>query len=69
MTLKTNYTQDVLYPHLLPLYKQLLPGDAIKLLPSRESTSMRYAYDNEDENSWIRLKPLESFNTKSTLVT
>ncbi|XP_034481803.1 uncharacterized protein LOC117787400 [Drosophila innubila] len=65
--IKKNYTCDALYTHLLPRFEQLLPAAATKLLPSRESTSMRYAYayDNEDNNEWIQLAPLESFNTKS----
>lgn len=53
----------MLYPHLLPRFEQLLPADAIKQLPSRESTSMRYAYDNEKDNAWIQLAPLETLST------
>ncbi|KAM8708635.1 hypothetical protein ACLKA7_015581 [Drosophila subpalustris] len=63
--IQTNYAKDMLYPHLLPRYKQLLPDDAIKLLPSRESISMRYAYDNEEENVWVQLAPLETLRANT----
>ncbi|KRG06535.1 mucin-17 isoform X2 [Drosophila mojavensis] len=66
--IKKNYAKDTLYPHLLPRYEKLLPADAEELLPSMESTSMRYAYGEEHENAWMHLRPEEGFQKEDESV-
>ncbi|XP_023167589.2 uncharacterized protein LOC111597228 isoform X2 [Drosophila hydei] len=65
---RTNYAKDALYPNLLPCYEKLSPAEAKDLLPSMESTSMRYAYGRADDNAWMHLRPQEGFNKKNESV-
>lgn len=67
-SVEKNFTNDMLYPHLLPRFVKLLPDIVSNILPSRESQSMRYAYGNKTNNAWKQLQPLESFSEKSTLI-
>ncbi|XP_034103696.1 uncharacterized protein LOC117567682 isoform X1 [Drosophila albomicans] len=62
-----NYSNNPLYASLLPYYEQLSHAEAIKLLPSRESSSMRYAYGHK-VHDWLRLAPLEAFNKEDEFV-
>ncbi|XP_017954882.1 mucin-17 [Drosophila navojoa] len=66
--IQNNYAKDTLYPHLLPRYEKLSPADAEELLPSMESTSMRYAYGGEHENDWMHLRPQEGFQREDESV-
>ncbi|XP_064545465.1 uncharacterized protein LOC135433371 [Drosophila montana] len=59
---ETNYAKSILYPHLVPRYEKLSAADTRQLLPSKDSTSMRYAYDTVDDNGWMQLKPMEGFS-------
>ncbi|KAH8372200.1 hypothetical protein KR093_010562 [Drosophila rubida] len=63
-----NYSMEALYANLLPYYEQLPPAEAIKLLPSRESSSMRYSYGHKADNDWQRLAPLEGLNKKDEYI-
>ncbi|KAH8388863.1 hypothetical protein KR215_002729 [Drosophila sulfurigaster] len=61
ISIAKNYSNNPLYASLLPYYEQLSHAEAMKLLPSRESSSMRYAYGHK-VHDWVRLAPLEAFN-------
>ncbi|KAH8315590.1 hypothetical protein KR059_003808 [Drosophila kikkawai] len=67
--LQINYSESPLYCHLKPGYSTLSPEDADRLLPSKESTSVRYAYGKASQDSdWQRLAPLEGFNKEGEYV-
>ncbi|KAH8239911.1 hypothetical protein KR032_009186 [Drosophila birchii] len=67
--LKINYSEIPLYCHLVPGYSMLSLEDAQSLLPSKEQTSVRYAYGGASQDSdWQRLAPLEGFNKEGEYV-
>ncbi|XP_017016428.1 microtubule-associated protein futsch isoform X2 [Drosophila kikkawai] len=67
--LQINYSESPLYCHFKPGYSTLSPEDAHRLLPSKESTSVRYAYGKASQDSdWQRLAPLEGFNKEGEYV-
>ncbi|XP_020799911.1 LOW QUALITY PROTEIN: nascent polypeptide-associated complex subunit alpha, muscle-specific form [Drosophila serrata] len=67
--LQINYSESPLYCHLVPGYSTLSMEDAQGLLPSKETSSVRYAYGNASQDSdWQRLAPLEGFNKEGEYV-
>ncbi|KAH8296401.1 hypothetical protein KR054_005615 [Drosophila jambulina] len=67
--LQINYSEGPLYCHLVPGYSTLSLEEAQSLLPSKETTSVRYAYGKVSQDSdWKRLAPLDGFNKEGEYV-
>ncbi|KAH8380494.1 hypothetical protein KR009_011133 [Drosophila setifemur] len=66
---QASYAKDPLFPQLRASYFTISSAEANDLLPSKESSSMRYAYGNvKKENAWKQLAPLEGFNQKGEYI-
>lgn len=64
-SLELNYSKIPLYSQLVASYSMLPPEEAKRLLPAKDTTSVRYAYGKVSEASdWKRLTPHEGFNKK-----
>ncbi|XP_016974249.2 uncharacterized protein LOC108041006 isoform X2 [Drosophila rhopaloa] len=66
---QSNYKADPLFSRLLPRYSKVSTEESNGLLPSKETTSMRYAYGNvSKEDDWKQLGPFEGFSKKGEYV-
>ncbi|KAI8041752.1 hypothetical protein M5D96_006021 [Drosophila gunungcola] len=64
-----NYKAGSLFSQFLPSYSKVSAEEASFLLPSKETTSIRYAYGKvSKEDDWKQLAPLEGFNKKGEYV-
>ncbi|XP_017128403.1 microtubule-associated protein futsch isoform X2 [Drosophila elegans] len=67
--IQRNYKAGPLFSQFLPSYSKVSPEEASFLLPSKETTSIRYAYGKvSKEDDWKQLAPLEGFNKKGEYV-
>ncbi|XP_017043389.1 uncharacterized protein LOC108089557 isoform X2 [Drosophila ficusphila] len=58
-----NYSVGPLFSQLMPSYSKTSLQEANDLLPSKDTTSMRYAYGEvSKEGNWKQLAPLEGFS-------